>query len=104
MAGKPFAQVQESLKHMLSSTYTYRGVFTSIIPYDSSAEIIRVPRDGTSTTARALTVENRINEMKAGGGTNFVAAFEKINELLRLAPTTPILVKKKKHKKHIKNT
>ena len=46
MAGQPFEQLKTALMHMLHQTMANRNVFTSIIPYDSSAEIWKVPRDG----------------------------------------------------------
>jgi ankyrin repeat protein len=63
-------------------TFTNRHVFTCLIPYDSKAEKIMVPRDGDLTTVRAKAVEERIRTMRADGGTNFTAAFKMIQEVL----------------------
>eukprot|EP00931_Biecheleriopsis_adriatica_P089331 TRINITY_DN63485_c0_g1_i1.p1 TRINITY_DN63485_c0_g1~~TRINITY_DN63485_c0_g1_i1.p1 ORF type:complete len:1582 (-),score=251.39 TRINITY_DN63485_c0_g1_i1:49-4455(-) len=82
MGGQPFEQVKTALLHMLSQTLANRSVFTCIIPYDSQAEIIKVPRDGGAETERWQQVKSRIQNMRAGGGTSFCNAFAKIKEVL----------------------
>eukprot|EP00750_Incisomonas_marina_P032883 INCI9399.2.p1 GENE.INCI9399.2~~INCI9399.2.p1 ORF type:complete len:1872 (+),score=294.44 INCI9399.2:196-5616(+) len=82
MAGQPFRQVKTALMHMLHQTLAHRSVFTCIIPYDSSSEVIKVPRDGSATTDRWKAVERRIDTMQAGGGTNFRGAFRQIQNVL----------------------
>ena len=52
MAGQPFAQVKAALIHMLEQTMANRNVFTCIVPYSSTADRIRVPRDGSADTER----------------------------------------------------
>jgi len=47
--------------HMLHQTMANRGVFTCIIPYSSSAECIKVPRDGTAETDRWAAVERQVS-------------------------------------------
>ena len=82
MAGNAFRQVQDSLMHMLECTLANRSVFTAIVPYSSSAEVLKVPRDGTADTARWQATKNSIRTMRAGGGTRFEAAFKKISDVL----------------------
>eukprot|EP00005_Dracoamoeba_jomungandri_P009992 CAMPEP_0174262924 /NCGR_PEP_ID=MMETSP0439-20130205/16189_1 /TAXON_ID=0 /ORGANISM="Stereomyxa ramosa, Strain Chinc5" /LENGTH=1530 /DNA_ID=CAMNT_0015347969 /DNA_START=34 /DNA_END=4626 /DNA_ORIENTATION=- len=82
MSGKPFEQVKTALLHMLYATLSNRNVFTTIIPYSSNAEKILVPRDGSAETERFKLVENQIQNMRAGGGTNFSNAFKMIKNLL----------------------
>jgi len=82
MGGEPFDQVKTALMHMLHQTLHHRNVFTSIIPYDSSASLVKVPRDGGAETERWRGVQRQIREMRAGGGTSFANAFAKIKEVL----------------------
>lgn len=82
MSGQPFEQVKTALLHMLDQTLTNRSVFTCIIPYDSHAEVMKVPRDGGAETERWRQTQARIRNMTAGGGTSFGNAFSKIKEVL----------------------
>lgn len=82
MGGQPFEQVKTALLHMLDQTLSNRNVFTCIIPYDSRAEIMKVPRDGGAETDRWGQMQARIRHMQAGGGTSFGNAFLKIKEVL----------------------
>ena len=82
MGGQPFEQVKTALMHMLNQTLTNRSVFTCIIPYDSQAEIMKVPRDGGAETDRWRLMQARIRNMSAGGGTSFGNAFAKISFVL----------------------
>eukprot|EP00927_Polykrikos_kofoidii_P001680 TRINITY_DN10643_c0_g2_i1.p1 TRINITY_DN10643_c0_g2~~TRINITY_DN10643_c0_g2_i1.p1 ORF type:complete len:1646 (-),score=259.23 TRINITY_DN10643_c0_g2_i1:238-5175(-) len=82
MSGAPFNQVKSALMHMLHQTMEHRNVFTCIIPYNSSAEIMKVPRDGGVETARWAAMQDRVRNMRAEGGTNFSQAFSKIGEVL----------------------
>jgi len=82
MSGQPFEQVKTALLHMLDQTLTNRSVFTCIIPYDSHAEVMKVPRDGGAETERWRQMQARIRNMRAGGGTSFGNAFSKIKEVL----------------------
>jgi len=82
MGGQPFAQVKTALLHMLHQTLANRSVFTCIIPYDSRAEVIKVPRDGGAETERWLQTQAHIQNMQAGGGTSFYNAFAKVKEVL----------------------
>lgn len=82
MGGQPFEQVKTALLHMLHQTLANRSVFTCIIPYDSRAEVIKVPRDGGAETERWLQTQARIKNMQAGGGTSFSNAFTKVKEVL----------------------
>lgn len=82
MGGQPFDQVKTALMHMLHQTLQHRNVFTSIIPYDSSASLLKVPRDGGAETERWRGMQQQIRHMQAGGGTSFANAFAKIKEVL----------------------
>ena len=57
-------------------------MFTCIIPYHSTAETIKVPRDGDAQTLRWRSVAQRIETMRAGGGTSFNHAFKQIENVL----------------------
>jgi hypothetical protein len=68
--------------YMLHQTMANRGVFTSIIPYSSSAECVKVPRDGDTETERWGLVERQVADMRAEGGTSFRHAFDQIQRVL----------------------
>ena len=40
-----------------------------------------VPRDGDTTTLRAQAVEQKIRDMSAYGGTNFLSSFRALREV-----------------------
>eukprot|EP01083_Nonionella_stella_P087119 242234_1 len=70
MSGNPWTQVQTALIHIMGITKPNKLIHTEIITYASSAQILNNP-----------TTES-IKSMRARGGTNFNAAFSKINQLV----------------------
>ena len=75
-------QVKNALLYMLRLTNANRSVFSAIIPYDSRASKILVPRDGDESTERWRNVVRTVEGMRASGGTNFRAAFDVIKDTL----------------------
>jgi ankyrin repeat protein/uncharacterized protein YegL len=75
MAGSSWKQVQTALIHIMGLAKTNKLVKVVIIAYDSNASEI-------NTTGSAENVQGRIAALKAGGGTNFKAAFNQIEEVL----------------------
>lgn len=76
MAGSAWAQVETALIHIMGLTRSNPFVKTVIVAYDSNAEIINV-------NGSLADVTHTIKTMFTGGGTNFVAAFNKIKDVLQ---------------------
>jgi len=74
MQGKPWEQVEKALLHMIGVVKTNKLIDLKIITYASMATIIDTNK---------LTSEN-IRQIFSSGGTNFMSAFQKIIELLRM--------------------
>jgi len=75
MGGNPWKQVETALTHIMALSRSNISVKTVIIGYASTAEII-------NTTGTQVDVNRIIRTMFTGGGTNFNAAFEKIDVVL----------------------
>jgi hypothetical protein len=75
MGGSPWQQVEMALLHIMGLTFSNPMVKTEIIAYESFAEIIDL--NCTQEQAR-----QKIKTMFTGGGTNFIAAFDSIRQLL----------------------
>ena len=76
MAGSPWRQVQSALVHMTGVTSSNPLVKTVMITYDSYATILETAGKTDAETRRM------IEGMSAGGGTNFLGAYEKIATVL----------------------
>lgn len=75
MAGSPWRQVQDGLLHMVALSRNNPFVRMQIIAYESSAQVVDIGRN----EADAVRI---IRGMQAGGGTNFLAAFRRVEEVL----------------------
>jgi len=75
MSGNPRQQVEAALIHIMAIARLNPMIQTSIIRYSSMASVI-------DTTGSQDDIIRRINNMYDGGGTNFLAAFEKIRDTL----------------------
>lgn len=75
MSGNPWKQVQEALIHILSMAINNPHVKVAVIKYDSSAEVVKI-------NGNTADINRIIKSISAGGGTNFISAFEKIGEVL----------------------
>ena len=67
MSGNPISQVKEALNHIINLTKNIKLIDLAIITYDNAANILDI-KDVSSITA--------------GGGTSFMSAFQKIDDLL----------------------
>lgn len=77
MAGNPWRQVQDGLIHIAALTRSNPFVVTEVVAYQSMAEIVDLGLGLTEMNALRV-----IQTMQAGGGTNFHAAFAKVEEVL----------------------
>lgn len=75
MSGSPWKQVETALIHIMGLTSTNPMIQTVIVRYSSFADVI-------NTSGPREQVVQRIKQMFNSGGTNFVAAFEKVREVL----------------------
>jgi uncharacterized protein YegL len=75
MSGNPINQVKQALIHIVSMSNSNSNVKIQIIAYDSLATILN------TNISLANTIQS-INNIKADGGTNFMSAFEKIQNIL----------------------
>jgi uncharacterized protein len=78
MAGSPWAQVEAALIHMMAISKRNPLLKTVLIRYQSYADIVELD-DEDSDETRNLIIKN----MFTGGGTNFIHAFEKVQEVLQ---------------------
>lgn len=72
MSGRPFAQCKDALTHIIKQTNNNPNIKTVLIAYESVANIINLNEDA----------EQKIKNLNAGGGTNFMSCFEKIKEVI----------------------
>lgn len=75
MGGTGWTQVQAALTHIVGVTQSNPLIKTIIINYDSMASILNLIGSVTE-------IRGRIAALRAGGGTNFRSAFEKVREVL----------------------
>lgn len=77
MAGNPINQVKYTLSNALEMTYGKEYIIMDIIKYDSSASIINIDKKNNMQFYKSI-----INNINAGGGTNFNSAFREIVKLI----------------------
>ncbi len=73
MTGSPTTQCQYSINRIIDLTYQHSYLVTNIITYSDNAENIFVDTSLPLENYRTI-----VNNMKAGGGTSFASAFNKI--------------------------
>ena len=76
MDGHPWSQVQTALYHIIGAAWNIDTAEISIIAYDSGAQIL--PKRSRPEDAR-----KDVERITAGGGTNFLSAFNAIDKILQ---------------------
>ena len=70
MSGSPWKQVQSAMLKMMEMTAENKRIFVKVMVYNQEAEFIK-------------NSEIEVKKIRAGGSTNFVAVFKKMQELMR---------------------